>query len=107
MLSATSWEGHRLQNQITEMIYHMANSQEEMADIIEAKRHVIVHLSLLNHQISHVDPNFGEIQSLMKHSLLVTKSITSYLNSLAELEDAMTENLSCLMKEMEEEAGEE
>jgi methyl-accepting chemotaxis protein len=96
-----------LQSQITEMIYHMANSQEEMADIIEAKRHVVVHLSLLNHQISDVDPNFGEIQSLMKHSLLVTKNITSYLNSLADLEDAMSENLSYVTREMEEHAGEE
>jgi methyl-accepting chemotaxis protein len=96
-----------VQNQITEMIHHMANSQEQMANIIEAKRHVAIHISLLNQQISQADPNMGEIESLMEHSLLVTKSITSYLNSLADLEDALSENLSCIMKEMSDQPGDE
>jgi methyl-accepting chemotaxis protein len=96
-----------VQNQITEMVHHMANSHEQMANIIEAKRHVAVHLSSLNHQISQADPNMGEIQSLMEHSLLVTKSITSYLNSLADLEDALAENLICIMKEMSDQPGDE
>jgi methyl-accepting chemotaxis protein len=96
-----------VQNQITEMIHHMANSQEQMANIIEAKRHVVVHLSSLNHQVSTVDPNLGEIQSLMEHSLLITKSVTAYLNSLADLEDALAENLSSVMKEMGDQAADE
>ncbi|NHN30192.1 hypothetical protein [Paenibacillus agricola] len=96
-----------MQNQITKMVHYMADSQEQVANIIEAKRHVAVHISLLNQQIPKADARMGEIESLMEHSLLVTKSITSYLNSLADLEDALAENLSCVMKEMTDQPGDE
>ncbi|TBL81739.1 hypothetical protein [Paenibacillus thalictri] len=96
-----------MQNQITDMIVHMAKSQEELANIIEAKRHIAIHLSALSHHIPHENPGFGDISDLMEQSLLVTKSITSYLNSLADLEDALTENLTSVIKELEEDPGEE
>lgn len=96
-----------MQIHISEMILHMAKSHEEMANIIEAKRHVVSHLSSLVHHIPNDNPGFGEIGVLMEHSLLVTKSITSYLNGLADLEEALADNLDCVIKEMEEIPGEE
>jgi hypothetical protein len=91
-----------VQNQINQIIEHMAKAHEEMANIIEAKRHVVTHLASLSHHIPHDCPDFGEIASLMEHSLLVTKSVGSYLNSLADLEDALADNLSVVMKQMEQ-----
>ncbi|WP_248927677.1 hypothetical protein [Paenibacillus hamazuiensis] len=96
-----------MQNHITDILFHMAKSQEEMANIIESKRHVAMHLASLSHHIPHANPDFGDIQALVEHSLLVTKSISAYLNSLADLEDALGDNLECVMKEMGDEPSEE
>ncbi|MBD0381606.1 hypothetical protein [Paenibacillus sedimenti] len=96
-----------MQDQITSILNHMAKSQQEMARTLEAKRFIVAHMASMVVQIPDRDPSFGEIESLVEHSLEVTKGITSYLNSLADLEDALADNLAPIVKAMKEHPSEE
>ncbi|UJF32093.1 hypothetical protein [Paenibacillus hexagrammi] len=96
-----------MQERISAIVEHMAKSQHELARTLEAKRSVVAHMAMLVEQIPDHGPSFGEIEALMEHSLDVTKGITSYLNSLADLEDAIADNLAPIMKAMKEQPGEE
>jgi hypothetical protein len=96
-----------MQDEITRIIEHMAKAQHEMARILEAKRFVAAHMATLVEQIPDHDPSFGEIHDLMENSLSVTKSVAGYLNSLADLEDAIADNLIHIMKDMKEQPSEE
>jgi GTP1/Obg family GTP-binding protein len=83
--------------QMTAMIKHMAVSQQEMAKILEAERHVAVRLAQLVQDI----PSFEGIEALTEASLTVTKNIAAYLNSLADFEDALADNLVVVLKEVQ------
>ncbi|NOV04253.1 hypothetical protein [Paenibacillus planticolens] len=96
-----------MQEQITSILEHMAKSQHEMARTLEAKREVVVHMAKMVSEIPDHNPTFGEIEALMEHSLSITKGISSYLNSLAELEDAIADTLSPIVKAMKEQPGDE
>lgn len=85
---------------VTSTIEHMANSHQEMARILEAKRDMVVHLANLITEIPDVDISFRGLDEVSKNSLLITENITSYLVSLAEFEEAIAENLSHVMKEL-------
>lgn len=96
-----------MHQQVTSIIEHMASSHWEMTKILEAKRHVAVRMAQLVHEIPHENPTFGDIEGLMEKSLSVTKNIAAYLNSLADLSDAIADNLILIMKEVEIPDGEE
>ncbi|MCS7458819.1 nucleoside-diphosphate sugar epimerase [Paenibacillus doosanensis] len=96
-----------MHKQITKMLEHIASSQMEMANILEAKRHVAVHMSQLVHNIAEQYPNVDGVEMLTEHSLDVAKNIAVYLSSLADLEEALAENLSYVMKEVDMPDGEE
>ncbi|MDD9269964.1 hypothetical protein ACFPES_23185 [Paenibacillus sp. GCM10023248] len=80
----------------------MAKSQHKLADILEAKRFAVEHMAVLVGQIPDKDPSLGEIKTLMEHSLEVTKGIATYLNSLADLENALSDNIAPIMNMMKE-----
>lgn len=84
---------------VSNIIHYMAMSHVEMAQIIEQKRHVAVHMSQLVQQISD-HPSFNTVEEINKNSIMVIESVTSYLNSIADLEEAIAENLTHVMKEM-------
>ncbi|MFC5447343.1 hypothetical protein [Paenibacillus aestuarii] len=96
-----------MQEQITSILAHMAKAQHELARTLEAKRVVVAHMAMLVEQIPDHNPSFGEIDALMEHSLEVTKGVASYLNSLADLEEALADNLAPILKLMKEQPGEE
>lgn len=89
-----------MQQRITNLIAHMANSHAEMAKIIEAARHVSVQMAHLVHAIPDKQMNFQGVESLTGHSMDISKSVTSYLNGLAEMEEAIADHLSCIMREL-------
>jgi hypothetical protein len=93
--------------QITDIIKHMADSQMEMAKILEAKRHTAVRMAQLVHDISEQNPKVEGVELLTGHSLSISKNIAAYLSSLADLEDALAENLTYVMKEVDIQDGEE
>ncbi|OXM83489.1 nucleoside-diphosphate sugar epimerase [Paenibacillus rigui] len=96
-----------MHRQVTKIIEHMAASQQEMAKILEAKRHIAVRMSQLFQAIPERNPSFGDIDELTESSMAVTKNVAAYLSSLADLEDALADNLTIVMKEVEIPEGEE
>lgn len=91
-----------MEEKITSILEHIAKSQHKLADILEAKRIVVAHMAIMLNQIPDRDPSLGEIKPLMEHSLAVSKGIATYLNSLAELEDALADNIAPVVNMMKE-----
>ncbi|HEY0828143.1 MAG TPA: nucleoside-diphosphate sugar epimerase [Bacilli bacterium] len=89
-----------MEQQVTSTIKHMANSHQEMARILEAKRDMVVHLANLITQLPDMEISFKGLEEVSKNSMLITENITSYLIGLAEFEEAIAENLSHVMKEL-------
>lgn len=89
-----------MDQKVTEIIEHIAKSHQEMAKILEAKRHVAVTMSQVIAAIPDINMSFSGLEDTTAYSLGVTENIVDYLNSLAEFEKAIAENLSYVMKEM-------
>ncbi|GIP31302.1 nucleoside-diphosphate sugar epimerase [Paenibacillus sp. J2TS4] len=89
-----------MQARVTTIIEHMAKSHGELAEIIESTRYITVNMAQIIEAIPDVQINFQGVEALTQHSLGVTKNLTSYLNILADLEEAIADNLSILMKEL-------
>jgi uncharacterized membrane protein YheB (UPF0754 family) len=84
---------------VTNIIHYLARSHVEMAKIMEEKRHIAVHMSQLIDQIPD-HPAFKTVEQTCKNSMDITENLTAYLNSIAELEEAIAENLTHVIKEM-------
>lgn len=82
------------------MIQHIAHSQARLADILTAKQPVVEHAVFMLSGLSAAPGDTVEDQSV--YSAAMMKSLISYLNGFAELEDALADNLSLVMKEMAE-----
>ncbi|WP_409341786.1 nucleoside-diphosphate sugar epimerase [Paenibacillus sp. MBLB4367] len=95
-----------MDQQITAIIHHMSKSHHELARIIEAKRQSVVHAARLITAIPNENPSVEGFEGTTDFALSVTKNLTSYLNSLADLEDAMADNLTQVMKELNSNEGE-
>lgn len=89
-----------VQNKVNEMLNHMSFSHQQLARIIDSQRHVAVRMSQIVHDLPDCDPDFGGVSGIMENSGRVNKSIISYLHSIAELEEAIAESLSLVMKEI-------
>lgn len=96
-----------MQTKITELIAHMANSHAEMAKIIEGSRHISVQMAGLINEIPDSQMNFPGVESLTGYSMDLCRSVTSYLNGLAEMEEAIADHLGCIMKELHPSSDEE
>lgn len=89
-----------MEDQVTVIISHIATSHREMSKILGAKRGVTAHMASLSDGISDEHPQFADVSELQEFALQLTKSITAYLNSLADLEDAIAQQTEILIKEM-------
>jgi hypothetical protein len=91
-----------LEQKVTLIINHMANSHRYLADILDIERHVVLHSSHLIKGTQDPDPSFEALEGMTEQSLQLMKSITSYLTHLAELEEVIAVNLGYMMKELHE-----
>ncbi|WP_010271026.1 hypothetical protein [Paenibacillus senegalensis] len=96
-----------MQQRITNVITHMANSHHEMAKIIEGSRHISVQMAQLVTAIPDTQMNFPGVESLTGYSMELCRSVTAYLNGLAEMEEAIADHLGCVMKELHPGSDEE
>lgn len=101
-----AWEGRILQHFITDMIGQMSYTQRHMARVLDAERHVAVRMAQIVHALPDVDPQFGGENDYKEYSQALTKSIVAYLNGIAELEEAMAEQLQHVLKEISDDAEE-
>lgn len=94
-----------MEQHLTNIIVHMSRSYHELAKIIRSERHVTVHMAQMIGLIPD-HPSFSEPTKLVDHAGSVTDSISAYLTCLADLEDAIAENLTYIVNELSEQAEE-
>lgn len=95
-----------MDHQIDSAIHHMATSHQQIARILEAKRQSAANASQLVQAIPD-DHRFEGFEELVKNAGMVTQSVTAYLNSIAELEEAVASNLEHVMKQLKDTDGDE
>lgn len=91
---------------VTTIIVHMAHSHQHLARILQAKKDVTVNMARVIDAIPDTHHSFADVETIAEQSSGVTKSVCSYLNSLAALEEAIAENLDDVMKEFSQQEEE-
>jgi Zn-dependent oligopeptidase len=90
-----------VEQKITAIISHIMNSQQQMAKILESERYNAVHIAKIINNIPDYQLSFYVFENIIKNTSEVTKTICSYLVGLADLEEAIGDNLSIVMKELQ------
>lgn len=89
-----------MDNLVSSIIGHMAHSHQQLARIMQAKKEVAVNMARVIDAIPDTHHSFADVETVAEQSSGVTKSVCSYLNSLAALEESLADNLDDVMKEM-------
>lgn len=89
-----------MQEEVNSIIAHMARSHCEMARVLEAKRQSICNMAHIVTALPNETIQFAEAELVATNSIDLTKSVTAYLSSLADLADAIGDNLELVIKEM-------
>jgi hypothetical protein len=71
-----------------------------MSNILQSKGSIAGQMSSIITEIPNLHPEFEGVEGLQEHASLIIKSVTAYLNSLAELEEAIALQTEIIMKEM-------
>lgn len=91
----------------TEILVHLSHSHQQLARTLEAKRHVVMRMAELVHSLPDVQPQLNGLDGLLEQSSQVTKSVIAYLVSLADLEEALADSLSSVLKAAGKSEGDE
>jgi len=89
-----------MEEKITEIIVNMSQSHQQMARVMDAERQVVVRMAQIVHAIPDTLPGFDGVSGLIENTGRVNKSVISYLNAIADLQEAIAENLGLVLKEM-------
>ncbi|GGH61659.1 nucleoside-diphosphate sugar epimerase [Paenibacillus silvae] len=89
-----------MQSKIDEIITHIAHSHQQIARVLDAKRQVAVRMSEIIHHLPDIEPELDGVEGLLDSSGQINKSIISYLGGLADLEEAVAETLTQVMREI-------
>jgi hypothetical protein len=92
--------GGLMEQHVNNTVHYMSRSHVEMAKVLEEQRHVAVHMCQVIQKIPNRPP-FNTVEGICKNSIAVKENIAAYLNSLADLEEAIAENLGHVMKELD------
>lgn len=85
---------------VDQIIVHMSHTHQHMARVLDAERQVAVRMAQLIHGLPDVNPDFAGLSGLKAQSAALTKNIVAYLNGIAELEEALAEQLEHVIKEL-------
>jgi hypothetical protein len=83
------------------VLHHMAKSHRELARILKAERDLACHAAGLVINIPHAHLAGAGVDSVKSQSHDLSKNIAVYLNGLADLEEALAENLEPVVKELQ------
>ncbi|TMV53003.1 nucleoside-diphosphate sugar epimerase [Paenibacillus mesophilus] len=89
-----------MQEEVTSIIAHMAKSHCEMARVLEAKRQSIFNIAHIVTALPNETIQFEGTEAIATNSIDLTKSVSAYLSSLADLADAIGDHLELVIKEM-------
>ncbi|MDF2927541.1 MAG: nucleoside-diphosphate sugar epimerase [Paenibacillaceae bacterium] len=90
-----------MNEQIDLILYHMAKSQRELAKILKTERELATHAAGLIVNIPEGHMANAGVEGVRDQSMQVSKSIAVYLNGLADLEEALADNMGPVIKELE------
>ncbi|QMV40813.1 nucleoside-diphosphate sugar epimerase [Cohnella cholangitidis] len=96
-----------MQELLTEIVVHLSKSHQQMARILDAKRHVTVRMAHLVQTLPDENPQFTDLSGIVDSSSNVNKNVVSYLNSLADLQEAFADSMTNVVKAMGSSADEE
>lgn len=96
-----------MQELLTEIVIQLSNSHQQMARVLDAKRHVTVRMAHMVQALPDENPQLNGLEGILDSSANVTKSVIAYLNSLADFEEAVAESMTHVVKAMGESADEE
>ena len=88
-----------MEEHVNNIIHYLSQSHVEMARLMEEQRHIAVHMCQLIQFIPD-HPPFQTVEGIGKHSIALTESVIEYLNGIADLEEAIAEDLGHVMKEI-------
>ncbi|RKN85337.1 nucleoside-diphosphate sugar epimerase [Paenibacillus ginsengarvi] len=91
-----------MQHEVTSIIAHMAKSHCEMARMLEAKRQSITNMAHIVSALPNEAIEFGGTELIATNSVDLTKNVSAYLSSLADLADAIGDHLELVIKELAE-----
>ncbi len=89
-----------MEQKITDILMHMAHSHQQLARVMDAERHITVRMAHIVHELPDSEPDFEGVDGLMESTSSINKSIIAYLNSIADLQESMAENLTQVMSEL-------
>jgi len=85
----------------TDIIRHLSQSHQQMARILSAERQVVVRMAEMVGGLPDTSW-FDDINGMLDSTADVTKSLISYLNSLADLEESMADSLANVLETLRE-----
>ncbi|GFN31008.1 nucleoside-diphosphate sugar epimerase [Paenibacillus xylaniclasticus] len=91
-----------MEDSIDALIEHVSHTNRQLARVLEAERHVVVRTAQMIHALPDENPELGGFTGLIDQASGVTRSVIAYLNSIADLQEMMAEQLYHVMIEMDD-----
>jgi hypothetical protein len=89
-----------MDTQIEGMLAAMAKSQEQLARSLAAKSLVVLRMSHVLREVPNTAMPLGSGDPYTEPAQAVAKQINAYLHTLADLEDALADQMKAAMKEL-------
>ncbi|CAM4080548.1 nucleoside-diphosphate sugar epimerase [Paenibacillus alkaliterrae] len=96
-----------MEKMVTEMLDHMSQSTYQLARVLDAERHVTVRLSQIVQALPDENPHFGGTAGIIENTQGIAQNIVAYLNSFADFQETIAEQLTFVIRELKEADAEE
>jgi hypothetical protein len=93
--------GEDMNERIDGILYHMAKSHRELARILRTERDIACHAAGLTQSIHDGHTASVGLEGTKEQAVQLSKNVAVYLNGLADLEEALADNLGPVIKELE------
>jgi len=97
-----------MEKQLAQLLEHVAKAHEELSRILQSTREIAMHTA--DHIVGELpDHNltFGGQEVILTHALDLAGNVTSYLNSLGDLQEALADSLEPVMEQLQGQSDEE
>lgn len=95
-----------MDSKIDDMIAHLSHSQQQLARILEAQRHAAVRMAQIIHSLPEYELQQEGAKSTGGQTAQINRSIVSYLNAMADLQQTAADSLEIVLKELREQEEE-
>ncbi|WP_336788067.1 nucleoside-diphosphate sugar epimerase [Paenibacillus sp. MMO-177] len=89
-----------MQQIVNEIIEHLSHSHQQMARMMDSKRHIVVRMAEVVKAIPDNNPNFGGTDGLLSNTQALLGGVVSYLTTIAELQETLAAQLTLTVREL-------